>query len=241
MIINHVSRLNIRTHPIRFLFLSTSLIGCTSTQLSSFNHAERSQRHYGHAILGHEVRAFRPCGQTEDLWLEDLSRQLAALYEELVPQQPAYQPMFAVFDGTTASVTPDVGFGADYQGKVSVHSIRYAGFEGPGCAWDWEGFTYRASGNEPFWSLTLKAGQGAELNRLGHESITWSRMKATANPDGIQYRLGDMSSPDASFTVYDQSCRDSMSGAYTALSGVLMLGKDSYRGCVIEGATTVVD
>jgi hypothetical protein len=70
----------------------------------------------GMLTLGHEVRAFRPCGSARDFWLLGTSPALPALlatHRDLLAQAPAYTPLHVVLTGREVP-PPDEGFGADY-------------------------------------------------------------------------------------------------------------------------------
>jgi uncharacterized membrane protein len=189
----------------------------------------------GHAVHGHEVRAFRPCGSEQTLWAMDRSRLLWSLHGELLAHAGSYGELFAVLKGTRGAA-PDAGLGSDYAGTLRVDEVLYAGLEGPDCETEWDRFRYRAAGNEPFWSAVLSAG-GLRVTRPGEEDLAWPefreervaaglRVEAGGGPDGVPVSLEITAAP----------CRDTMSGAYFAYEARLRLGSRQLAGCALTGA-----
>jgi len=78
--------------------------------------AEGEQVLQGWIVIGHEIRSFAPCSQTDELWLVGNSPALSAIvtaYREALPKPIPYTPLFMVLAGRiTAPVTS--GFGAEY-------------------------------------------------------------------------------------------------------------------------------
>ncbi len=188
----------------------------------------------GHAVHGHEVRAFRPCGSREDLWAVDRSGLLWTLHGELVPNGVPRGEIFAVVEGAREPA-PAEGFGAGYPGALRVDAVLYAGLEGPNCEAGWARFRYRAVGNEPFWSAVISAG-GLRVTRLGEEDLVWPEVREERGASGVRFTAGGR--PDrvpASLEITPTPCRDSMSGAYFAYSGHLRLEGRELAGCVLPG------
>ena len=66
--------------------------------------------------VGHEVRVFRPCGQTEDMWITGDSigyNDVMEAYRSLTAGREPYAPVFMVIYGRQIGAPRD-GFGADY-------------------------------------------------------------------------------------------------------------------------------
>ncbi len=59
----------------------------------------------GFVTIGHEVRAFRPCGSEEALWVIDSTEVLRDLHREFAPGLDPYEEVFAVVGGITAPTT----------------------------------------------------------------------------------------------------------------------------------------
>lgn len=72
----------------------------------------------GWVTVGHEVRVFRPCGQTEDLWITGDSTgydDLMDAHRSHAADREPYAPVFMVLYGQPVEAPRD-GFGADYPG-----------------------------------------------------------------------------------------------------------------------------
>jgi hypothetical protein len=68
--------------------------------------------------IGHEVRSFKPCDDTRDLWLVGKSPALKAImnaYRREFPTPQGYRPLFMVVSGKEVEPT-STGFGANYPG-----------------------------------------------------------------------------------------------------------------------------
>jgi hypothetical protein len=79
---------------------------------------EQGQLFEGWVTLGHEVRTFRPCGQTEELWITGDSigyDDVMEAYRSLAADREPYAPVFMVIYGRQIEA-PMNGFGADYPG-----------------------------------------------------------------------------------------------------------------------------
>jgi hypothetical protein len=87
--------------------------------------AENEQIVEGWVTIGHEVRAFRPCGQGEDLWILGNSPALGNIvkaYGKSAGGKIPYTPVFQVLAGRPTE-TPANGFGADYPGGYYVSRL----------------------------------------------------------------------------------------------------------------------
>jgi hypothetical protein len=71
----------------------------------------------GWVTIGHEVRAFQPCGHPESLWLDPASDGFKAVQQAyagmLPPDAQPYTPVFMTLAGRLAEAATD-GFGRDY-------------------------------------------------------------------------------------------------------------------------------
>jgi uncharacterized membrane protein len=111
----------------------------------------------GHYTFGHEVRALRPCGEEEDLWVIDRTDMLPQLFRQLVGPLKG-DPRISVITTGSTGPAPAEGFGAEYAGTVTIDEVVYAALEGFECDFDVTGFVYRAYGNEPFWMVEVLPG-----------------------------------------------------------------------------------
>jgi len=71
----------------------------------------------GWVTIGHEVRAFEPCGRNGEVWLDPASEGFAAIRDAyaaaLPPDARPYTPVFMTLTGRLAAAPRD-GFGMDY-------------------------------------------------------------------------------------------------------------------------------
>ena len=76
----------------------------------------------GWLTIGHEVRSFLPCNETDELWLSGNSTTLEpviAAYGKSMAGLPPYMPAFAILSGSRTP-SSEAGFGADYKESLSV-------------------------------------------------------------------------------------------------------------------------
>lgn len=209
-------------------------VSCSSNRTEDLPDPARETRSYrGHAIYGHEVRSFRPCGWDEPLWAIEPDNLLWTLHEELTSRQEPYPEIFAVVEARETPAPVD-GFGADYPGALRIEAVLYAGLEGPDCQENWSAFDYRVYGNEPFWSVEASEHR-LRLSRLGSEDRLWDEISAERTAAGARYITADPSAMRAELTVTREPCRDSMSGAYYGFSALMRIDEEDLRGCALQG------
>jgi uncharacterized membrane protein len=189
----------------------------------------------GHAVYGHEVRAFRPCGYEQQLWVLEPSGPLWELYQEITASTEPSAEVFCAVTGTRRRA-PQEGFGADYAGSLHIEHVWYVGREGPGCNDDWGLYRYRAYGTEPFWSAEISE-RGIRLTRLGYADLVWDRYRSEATDNGIRLiGIGGPAGVDVEILIFDRPCRGAMSGAYFGLSATVLCDDLELQGCVLRGA-----
>jgi uncharacterized membrane protein/heat shock protein HslJ len=188
----------------------------------------------GQLVLGHEERAFTPCGKKVDYWVVDRTGgELWKVYQRLTHKP--YQPIFAEVRGNLGP-PPTEGFGADYERQLTVFELRRAGLETRGCAEDLEGIAFRASGNEPFWDVEISEN-GMVFSQLGQQRIAFSY----APPDFYQtsrvYRSITKKHPQhrIEIALLEERCIDSMSGEHFSFAAQVSLDGRKYLGCAKEG------
>ena len=126
---------------------------------------------------------------------------------------------------------PAEGFGADYDGEITVAEVRYAAGEGLGCSHSWD-FVYRADGNEPFWSITLD-GNALALTEPGEPVRSWA--DPVVGVVGDITRVAVPSDTSVAMELHAVPCRDSMSGAYSSHTAALRVQGRAFTGCAIPG------
>jgi putative lipoprotein len=199
----------------------------------------------GHLVLGHEVRSFEPCGGDHALWVVDeTGGDLHSVYEDL--SHEVYQRLYVEILGAEGE-RPEEGFGADYGGSITVIALRHAASESLGCNWDLSGILLRASGNEPFWHIDVRADE-ILLNEMDSGERVFLPPSATDESlqsyggDGLaQFRGTAKVGPEVArggsivVTVFEQPCRDSMSGAFFSFAARIQVDGRELSGCARPG------
>ena len=221
---------------MRKLSLSVVMLGaavvCT---VSCHQDGGRELQHLsGLATFGHEVRSFRPCGSEEDLWAIDSSGALWDLHREFAPGLEPYEGVFAVVTGTVGP-PPEEGFGADYGESLVVEEVLYAAGEGFGCDSDWSRFSYRAQGNEPFWTLDLSP-LSMELHLLGEGTRAWTPTQEDNADEVVRITGQALDGRSIEVTLLREPCRDSMAGAYFGFSAIVRIEGEELTGCGLKGS-----
>lgn len=79
----------------------------------------------GEVVVGHEVRAIRPCGEPDASWLAGDSPALPTLmtaYHFVMSDAPAYTPLFMIITGRREQAPAD-GFGAQFPTAIRVSRV----------------------------------------------------------------------------------------------------------------------
>lgn len=93
------------------------------------------------------------------------------------------------------------------------------------------GLAWQGGGNEPFWSVTLVAGQ-MRITRLGLPDVILAIVAEADDGKGLRITAADPAQArDAVLTRHPALCRDSMSGMPHPETVTLALGKDWFTGC----------
>jgi putative lipoprotein len=166
----------------------------------------------------------------------DGSGRLWGLHAELAPGLEPYEEVFAVVRGANGP-PPAEGFGSDYPGQIRIDELLYVAGEGLGCDFDWPRFAYRAQGNEPFWWAEV-APAGLRVGLLGEKERSWPTVRESGAAAKTLFLAEGGPGEAATLSLLREPCRDSMSGAYYALSAVLALGERELRGCALPGDAT---
>lgn len=183
--------------------------------------------------FGHEVRALRPCGQDEDLWVIDPSGTLQKVHEKLVGSLEGAPRVFVVASGRTGP-PPSEGFGAEYAGAVTIEEIIYVASEGFRCDFDMTRFVFRAYGNEPFWMVEVLPDQ-MTLSRPGQVNIIWPEVSREISGDNLVFVGSAGKNKQVRLTVLPQPGQDSMSGAYHGHTAVFELNDEELKGVALRG------
>lgn len=165
----------------------------------------------GHYLFAHEVRALRPCGEDEDVWVIDRSGILAREFQQLVGISPQDVRISVIATGSKGPA-PDDGFGGDYPGSVTIDEVIYAAREGFGCEFDLTGFIFRANGNEPFWMVEILPA-GMRFSQPGGPEVFWPEVSAKRQGDLLVFH-GTGADKAATLTIEPGPGYDDMSGSY---------------------------
>jgi uncharacterized membrane protein len=187
----------------------------------------------GHALYGHEVRSFQQCNTNEVLWAIDKQGVLWQLHKELASQQQPYIKLFAMVKGQRGPAPKD-GFGADVAGSLLIEEVLYVAAEGFDCNYNWQEFSFRTIGNEPFWSAMIVADD-IKVTQLGQPIADYKTVTKQQTKQGIYYQGKGKDSGSVELTVITKPCRDTMSGAYYGLTARLKLNGKELIGCAIPG------
>ena len=186
----------------------------------------------GHYTFGHEVRALRSCGATDDLWVIDRSGQLRELFGQFTGPGQKDIRMFVIATGTSGPPPTD-GFGADYVGAVTIGEVIYAALEGFDCDFDLTGFLFRASGIEPFWMVEVLPGS-MRLARPGHPDMSWPEVALETEGEAVVLR-GVGGELPGTLTIEPGPVHDSMSGAFFSHQARFDLGGETFLGSALRG------
>jgi len=186
----------------------------------------------GHYTFGHEVRALRPCGEDEDLWVIDRTDMLPQLFRQLVGSLKGDPRITVIATGRTGPA-PSEGFGAEYAGTVTIDEVVYAALEGFGCDFDVTGFVYRAYGNEPFWMVEVLRG-AMRLLRPGSPELIWPEVSEERKGDLVVLR-GTGGEIPGTLTIEPGPGYDNMSGSYFHHKARFDLDGEIFTGAALRG------
>ncbi|MDE0899459.1 MAG: hypothetical protein OSA81_10610 [Longimicrobiales bacterium] len=188
----------------------------------------------GSLVLGLEVRSIKPCAEDREFWVIP-TRELVEVYDALSGEP--YAPVFVEVEALSGPA-PETGFGAAYEGLLTVRELRRAApaTEGFGCGEDVSTFAFRASGEEPFWHLRVTPSgiflstpdipetvfEPASPTRFGDG---WAYESRATGPEAIRIRAVFEAGP----------CSDSMVGAVFTWTARVEIGADVSTGCAWEG------
>jgi putative lipoprotein len=189
----------------------------------------------GYLVIEPERRSFKACGTNEQSWIVDLTgRELVDVYESLAINQgdPVFVEVFGVMEPP-----PSEGFGADYANQIKVLELRRAALEGPGCNEDLRSVEFRARGNEPFWSAEISQS-GIVFSDFGRsQKLIFPYVRPTTSPGRWTYTssIAGTERHRIEILVEENSCTDTMSGAYFTFVVDMVVDGRTYTGCAMKG------
>jgi putative lipoprotein len=188
----------------------------------------------GTVVIAHEVRSFRPCGESRELWLVP-TPELSEAARALAPAPGG--PIYVELHGDIGPA-PAVGFGADYPAQLITRELLRAApaTETHGCAEDLRGVEFRAAGNEPFWSVEVASGR-LRLRRPGQAESDRPVGPARATREGWSYRPPAGADDAEAFQLVLERgpCADSMVGTRTHWRAHFELDGVGHHGCAWAG------
>jgi putative lipoprotein len=190
---------------------------------------DRPMRITGHVLIGTDRRDFQACAGGPEYWVDGPALpDLFELHEQITPGVEPYEAIFVdvLAEGRPA---PASGAGAGLAGTIDVLEVRRAAFEGFGCRETEAGVVAAAGGNEPFWALQVRESGVTFSTPEGERS--WSGAAPARSPEG--WRIGGTTDAGTPFTLTLEvgGCSDSMSGAWSHLSAVLVAAEQRWEGC----------
>ena len=153
--------------------------------------------------------------------------ELAGLHAELAP---GLEPIEGIFVDVLGEMREDA------QGPwLNVIGLRRAALEGWGCDRDERSLVMEASGTEPFWTLTVEDSVASwrtpeGVKQFVHDgpfAMRWGGWE-------LESRSG-ADEPELRAELYQQPCRNAMSGAWSHLSVEVVLAGRTFRGCGFLG------
>ncbi len=191
----------------------------------------------GTLILGDVVRSFTPCGETRAIWVvDDTEGLLERIYNEL--NDGAASATYVEFRGTLDGA-PAGPASRGYEGQITVRDLVRAEIlgESRGCNDLRPGVDFRASGNEPFWSVEI--GTRTIVFRQPDEPSMLIFPPTVPELQKDRMVFNSTSMKDAKLririTLEPVPCRDTMSGAYSSWTTAVEIFGKTYRGCAVQG------
>lgn len=173
-------------------------------------------------ILVGETPAFRTCGDEASLPLYAVDLPTRDLLDDIVA---AGEPVYAELRARRGGRVP--GF--------TMTRLHYAAIGTSGCDGAPPDFELRAQGNEPFWSLTIDAGQAtwATPEIIDGELFALEAQRAV---DGGWLLEGRRAERALRASFASTPCRDSMADAWYGFTVQVELGGEVVHGCGRAGS-----
>ena len=180
-----------------------------------------AQRLMGELSVDQGHLRLQPCGGSRQLDVQDAG-SLGLLRE-------AEQ----MLGGTSGRLFADLA-GNELGDRLQATRLYRLQAEGQGCQdADFTRLIARASGNEPFWNVSITA-KGLVLQRPGEEPLALPYLEEQL-PEGRLHFSSEADGQRLSLWLAPQRCQDDMSGALRHLSGELRLNGERLTGCAYLG------
>ncbi len=180
----------------------------------------------------------RPCDEpTATYWVLGDTDQLNTLYADATAQGYAGQYVVVEVTGKLRKAAKPRGaaMASPYTAQFEVTSVERVRPKNPKnhCL----GYDFWATGNEPFWSLSISEAEGLiELTQLGAPTLAFDYVKPTYEQDGTVIRYYSRGTEQRlKVMLTKEECYDSMSGnKFGYAVEVEVVGRDLV-GCGREG------
>lgn len=173
--------------------------------------------------------------------------------EEASVDGPAYEDLLDLHATLAPGVEPLEGVFVEVLGTlvegargpvVEAIEVRRAAWEGGGCTDAQPGLAFRASGTEPFWSLTVAGGAMTWRTPEAQETLEHRGPYRSDRGDWLVDGTFEAGAPVGAETAlaarfYAEPCRDAMSGAWFHMSAEVAFEEREYRGCAYAGGVSV--
>jgi putative lipoprotein len=178
------------------------------------------QRLRGQALMGKDGYGITLCDETR---------------QRIVEFDPAAQAVLDKFLAGGAREFFLDGWGSSgANGHLRMARLERAYSEGPGCKETADGAVFQARGNEPFWSLTARAGQ-LSLQRPGQPALLAPYTAPELGDAGFSV-AAQTSAGRLDLSVSAGPCSDGMSDAVYGWNAELRLGQQRFKGCAFAGS-----
>ena len=168
---------------------------------------------------------FTPCGLSEMSINDDAANSLRTAAPDLVGPDGKFYAIMDVSMGEAA---------------MNLERLWHAAPIGEtnGCEEDLSNVVYRASGNEPFWDITVFS-DGVLTLTTPEEQWNFSVSEMSADETFVNISavpMGEGAEITMEFASGD--CHDSMSGAYSSMIATVIHGEQQFGGCAWVGEAT---
>ncbi len=174
----------------------------------------RPGRHNGIVTRREGNLTFVPCGSVDTI--------------PFIPQGQ-FRAVLDLVKPDSLGVFAMVGFAGSEAGNDTVYYATKDRFE---CATDWSGFDFRATGAKPGWVAEVRGSRLYLREQGGKETVL-----EVARPD-VSAVLSQFLTPDGgglTIELEQGPCRNSATGALSALSARLTIDGRTLRGCAVPG------
>lgn len=180
-----------------------------------------------------QLRTFKPCDGTEDLWVID---QSDGSFQTVVTIAEADEAIYAETRGEPSPIPDNEPMASRFSGAYVMEQVVYAGAPAPGrgCEAPEPNYIVRARGNEaPVWAVEVTEAKMEWLQDKG-EAITIDLPKEDDTEGAVSYE-GRNDQHTLQVIIESQTCRDPTTEEFFAYSARAVLDGKEFRGCARVG------